>query len=369
MFQINKLPFYYKANTDQNNGGIVSELEFELYIDKKYNLLSQRGSEKLNKILNDVYTKGSLVDGSASSESGKVYINKIINYLYSNFEFNKNSNVLEIGFGSGVLLKELHKKGMRNLVGIEPGNHLKIEGLEEITLIQDYFPSKLITKKFDLIYSFAILEHIDDPLQFVNDQIQYLNKNGKIIFGVPNCDPYIKEGDISFLIHEHFSYFTKESIYKLIDQTSYNVENIEVIEGAYFVTISKSEINQDNEYDVCDYVLFRKKIADLNDKINKLLIKFNQNEIAVYNPGRALNFLYINDFKLVRIVDDSSELRNKYLPTLESRIENLDDLLISPPKIILIFSRTFGEQIRSKLKSKLELSETTIYTLNDINKL
>ena len=40
--------------------------------------------------------------------------------------------------------------------------------------------------KFDIIMHFFVLEHIQDPLKFLQDQLNQLNKNGKIIFEILN---------------------------------------------------------------------------------------------------------------------------------------------------------------------------------------
>lgn len=368
---IKSLPFFFKSHNDSENGGYPKSFPFNLYYDNELKMFRQKTSIELNTLLDEIYENGSLVEGSTSSESGKVYVNKILNYLFQHFKFIDNSKILEIGFGSGILLKELKNKGVKNLFGIEPGNHSRIDGLDGIELIKDFYPSNKLTSKMDLIFSFGIIEHIENPLSFLEEQIKQLSENGKIIFGVPNCEPYLKVGDLSIFLHEHFNYFTKESIVKLINKTNFNINDISIIEGALFVTICKTNYsNLIIDYDTFTKEIFTKHISSQCENIDILLNKYSQSEIAIYAPIRALNILFITNNTSVRLVDDNSELHGRYLPSLVSKVESYDELLLNPPKCLLIFSRTFGDRIKQKCQLEKKLENTLIITLNDLeNKL
>ncbi len=276
MTAINSIPFFFKSHADTNNGGLPQSLPFHLYFDNDLKMFRQKSTPELIAVLDEVYKQGSLVEGSVSSESGKVYIDKIINYIFEHFDFKKDSTVLEVGFGSGILLKELKQKGIQHLTGIEPGSHKRVDGLEGVKLIKDFFPSEHFTSKADLIYSFGILEHIEDPESFLKEQINQLSENGKIIFSVPNCEPYLKEGDLSVFIHEHYSYFTHESMIKLVHKTGFKIEDISVIEGAFIVTICKNTEDRAISYETISEEDFNKKTFTHLDKINIFDKYYNQ---------------------------------------------------------------------------------------------
>jgi SAM-dependent methyltransferase len=364
---INTLPFFFQSHTTSDNGGFPHTLPFYLYFDYDLKMFRQKNTPELSTILNEIYINGSLVEGSISSESGKVYTNEIVNYIIENTNLNINSKILEVGFGSGIILKKLKEKGYINLTGIEPGKHAQVSGLEGVELINDFFPTNQLKEKYELIYSLLVLEHIENPLVFLNHLIEYLQPNGKIIFGVPNCEPYLLEGDLSVFIHEHFSYFTKESIINLVNQTGLAIEDISIVEGAFIVTISNKKYNQNICFDILSPLDFNNKVDLHIANLNHLFQKYNPNEIAIYAPTRAINSLFITKNINVRLVDDNSELQNKYLPTLYSSVESYEQLVARPPKCLLIFSRTFGERIRKKCELDESLSNTQILTLNDLD--
>jgi SAM-dependent methyltransferase len=367
--EIKQLPFYYKSHFTNDNGGLPAALPFDLFYDEELKLLRQKASYSLKLVLEEVYLQGSLVDGSVSSESGLHYVKPVMDYIFSNTNLEKNSKILEIGFGEGNFLSAFKKLGYNYLTGIEPGNHKVIAGLEEVNLISDFYPSKQFVDKVDLIFHCLVLEHIEDPFNFLNSQKFQLKEEGKIIFFVPNEEPFLISGDCSSFIHEHFSFFTKESILRLIEKMSLFIHDISVIEGLLAVTVGlkKSDYIQEENNNGFDFQTYLGKV-DFNLKvISKFISKFeNSSDVALYVPGRALNFMYLLNCSNPRLVDDSTEVQGKFLPFFDSAIESFESLLLHPSKAILIFSRTFGEKIKTKCESSPELKDCDIYCLQDL---
>jgi 2-polyprenyl-3-methyl-5-hydroxy-6-metoxy-1,4-benzoquinol methylase len=366
MFKLNTLPFFFKFFNENNNGGFPKALPFHLFFDNDLRMFRQQPTDEIQKTLDEIYKQGSLVEGSTSSESGLVYRKKINDYLFSNFPFTDASEVLEVGFGSGIMLRELKQRGIINLTGVEPGNHTRVEGLESITLIRDFFPSKLITKKFDLVYSLFVLEHIDNPLDYLNKLISHTNANGKVIFSVPNCEPYIQEGDISIFIHEHFSYFTGEAIHALVDKTNFSVEDISIIEGSFIVTISGTGKNVSAKNRHFEPAEFYSNVDEHIEKLNRLFSKYKDEDVMIYAPVRAMNLLFLINKVNFRLVDDSSEIHGRFLPSLSSSVESFENMLSNPPKCILIFSRTFGDRIKARCLAEDRLKNTRVLSLTDL---
>ena len=369
-----KLPFYFKAHSQKGNGGQPDSLPFNLYYDDELCMYRQNVSEQLKSKLNEVYELGSLVDGSISNESGKVYIERVTDFVLqtlSSIGNNERLSVLEIGCGSGIILKQLKQKNsLLKLSGIEPGNHEIVEGIDEIDIIRSFFPAEQTAKtRFDLIYSLLVLEHIEDPIVFLQQQKDQLSQAGKIIFGVPNCEPFLRTGDNSIFIHEHYSYFTQKGIFTLLEKAGLFLEKIEIIEGIFLVSASIHKtaviIGFDNTENI-SYGDFEQLSTSLERGIKQLFDNYAQNDVAIYVPGRALNTLFLLNILECRLIDDSTEINGKYLPCLNNAIESFNEMVTNPPKCILIYSRTFGEKIKNKCRQEPKLAATEILTLNDI---
>ena len=129
------------------------------------------------------------------------------------------SSVLEIGSGTGILLNELKENfpdiqfsgidpnisGFHNLKTIisklnEDGYNIKVES----TGVEKYSSDK----KFDLIFSINVFEHVEDQIQYLLKTHELLNKNGLNVILCPNYDfPYEPHFVIPIIINKKITKF------------------------------------------------------------------------------------------------------------------------------------------------------------------
>ena len=363
---ITELPFFYKSHPLPDNGGYPHVLPFNIYFDEELKMFRQQATPEIKNILKQVYEAGSLVDGSISSESGKEYVPFLLDYIKKHATFNDKIDVLEVGCGTGLILKKLKEDTLgNNYCGIEPGNHPIVEGLRGVNIIKDFFPSLKLQQKFDLVYSFCVLEHLEDPINFIENIYNQLTEKGIMIFGVPNCEPFYREGDLSMFYNEHFSYFTKQSIVALSQKLNLSILDISEIKGMLVFTISNSEV-KGFQYELFTKEDYFKKLDIHFNSLKQLFSRYNNDETVVYIPGRALNTFFLLNMKDVRLVDDNTEMYKRYLPYFSNPVSNLEDILSNPPKLMFIYSRTFGNKIKEKCLLYPQLKETIIFTIDEL---
>ncbi|MDI1235285.1 MAG: class I SAM-dependent methyltransferase [bacterium] len=369
-----QLPFFFGVQPNELNGGKPQIMPFKYGFNTQLKLYYQESYADLNEVLKKVYEEGSMLNGEMDFSDGGHQGKAAMDFILKNISSAKFRSVLEIGCGNGFLLKELYKHGF-DCVGLEPGpqvDELKNE-FNKIKIIKDFFPSKSIQQKFDVIIHYNVIEHIQNPKEFLLEQKKYLNDGGKIIFGMPNCEPNLKNGDISIFMHEHFNYFTRESLVLLANSIKMEVEHIEFAanDGMIFCSfINKYNIPNSIEYWLkYNWDEFPLKIENSLSILNTEISKFEEQDVAIYCPKRALNALSIINKLSCRLVDDTPSMYNNYLPSLQKKIENFNDLIKMPPKLIIIFSRTFGKEILIKCNSNEALSNTRILNIENFDQL
>ena len=106
-----------------------------------------------------------------------IFISKLTKELKNKI---KNKKILEVGCGSGHLLRLLKMKGA-NVSGIELG--IKMNQSEKIPIVNDFSGLKN-NEKFDVIISNAVLEHIFNLKIFFKNIKKILKKDGVIFFCV-----------------------------------------------------------------------------------------------------------------------------------------------------------------------------------------
>lgn len=361
------IPFFFGATDTSNNDGKPEKVDFEYFYNKDLELFQQKPNSYVDDLLKSVYIDGSMMNGEMDFNTGGLQGQASLEFILKNLD-RANLKIFEIGYGNGFLLKELHKIGFE-CSGVEPGPQCDIltNAYPQIRAVRDFFPSTQIKETYDVVMHFNVIEHVKDPVEFLLEQKNMLNPGGKIIFGMPNCEPNIATGDLSMFLHEHFQYFTTDSLLKLANKINLHIEDIAygANNGMIFCSFSNRPshcklIKSDISWETFDY---EKPLKNLQTELSS----YEQSDVAVYCPKRALNALHILNIKNCRLVDDTKSLHGKYMPTFSYAVESFEQLLTNPPKLLLIFSRTFGQSIFRKCAETNELKNTKILLLKEFD--
>lgn len=133
----------------------------------------------------------------------------------------KHGKILEFGCSSGFMLYPLMEQGYE-CYGIEPSKcfseYLKIRGVHIFENIST------INLQFDVLMHFFLLEHVRNPIDFIQSNLKLLKTNGELIIEIPNAsDPLhtiyaIPEFERFYWSIAHHWYFTEDSICFLLNQ-------------------------------------------------------------------------------------------------------------------------------------------------------
>jgi len=247
---------------------------------------------------------------------------------------NKKIKILDIGCNDGTLLRSFPKTFIK--VGIDPSQIAKKLKSENLTIINDFFPSKNIllkykNNKFDLITSIAMFYDIQDPTSFVNNIKNILNENGIWIFELSYLVDMLKLNSYDTICHEHLEYYSITALNYLMKKTDMKIFKIQFNEingGSIrcYVTHSSNQ-NYDNKNNLnvikktlkkeanlkinttIPYKKFFKRIIKIKHELNELIrnIKKNKKIVHIYGASTKGNTIIqwqgIND-KIIEFAAD-----------------------------------------------------------------
>jgi SAM-dependent methyltransferase len=154
-----------------------------------------------------------------------------IKHIISNTSFFDETNIryiYDIGCADGIWLS-LWSRSDRMLYGNELALSYHAPLLEKgVKLTNKTFPDNV---KFDMISMFDFLEHVEDPSDFLADAKRSLNDKGYLLIGVPNMGKLIvKILNSRYYLYcpMHFSYFSRNSLTKLINRIFGNQASVEI---------------------------------------------------------------------------------------------------------------------------------------------
>lgn len=372
MFKLSSnLPFYWRLTDSEkfDEGEIPTNLPFELEIEN--GLVRVRRNVELINALEKVYSLdyniGYIQEGY---DIAAPYIEDFTNFIYKYLNhFSGSEKILEIGCGGGLILKQFHDKGYICL-GIDPSPiAAKASKKYGFPLISETFPVNSLKNRFDFIYHSDVLEHVLDPISFIKEQYDILNKDGILIVSIPNATENLELGDISIAMHQHLQYFTFNSITNLLHTTGFKVIGIEKsgYGGSIYCAAVKTE--SDDFYNAENKI--EKELPNFENAINNFRtnLETTKGSIGFYVPLRALPYLSAVKYNLMdptfRFFDDTSHWHKKHFDGTLIKIENFKDLVDDPVDNIFIMSLTFEHEIKQKIQNYFK-NKIKVTSLRDL---
>lgn len=147
----------------------------------------------------------------------------VLNYIYNTVRENDYVNVLDIGFGTGILTTRLYDEGC-NITGIDfSENMIDIarQKMPQATLLNWDFsiglPDKIRKCKFDCIISTYAIHHLTDKekASFIKLLSSMLNKEGKMLIGDISFET---RGELKKCKEIYMEYWDEDEIYFIADE-------------------------------------------------------------------------------------------------------------------------------------------------------
>ena len=371
--EIGLVPFHIGLRATPSNAPFPDELPFAAGLNAELGILSQRPDVRIAEMLKSAYASGSQLNTPMDDYGiGKETCEDFIRFILSVLERRDLNGVrlLEIGCGTGYLLARLKELGAK-VLGVEPGTASSIHAENAgITVIHEPFEVAKVDGTFDLIVHTGVLEHVPDPLGFLQRQLSMLNKGGRIALAVPDCDAPIEHGDLSMFVHEHWSYLTQSSLATLIDAVGGRAISIRKagIGGALYAMMEGTAIGRTkrNEGGSVQFNSFAERASRGKDALAEFFAARQSRSIGIYCPARFLNYWRHVGCPRPRFFDDDPRFHDRYYPPIPVAVESRGSLLEKPVDSLLIMSRTFGPALAESLGSDPRLARREIVTIAEL---
>ena len=301
-------------------------------------------------------------------------------FLESNYKKLLKGQILDIGSNDGTFLNLMKNLTGVKLYGMDPSSKKFLNNYKKnISVITDFFSRKKllenispeqISKKFNIITSFAMFYDIEDPNSFCKDIYNLLNDDGIWIVEFSYLPLLFKNLTYDQICHEHVTYYSlttfnnilKKNNMKVID-LSFNEINggsIEVICAKKYSKIEpkpivKKTFDEEENINKNIFDLFQNRV----DNVKKTLIEFLKNipskDIMGYGASTkgniVLNHLNLTKTNLPYICDANPFKFNRYTPESNIKIISKKEMRKRNPKYLLVLIWSFrSEVIKQEIK-------------------
>lgn len=370
--RIERLPLYCGVQElPSREDDLGNFFPFTLGIDEQNGLIVQVPNAQVENALDALYKKQGLfltvpIDQSPFT---RYQADDFLHFMFDVANFNvKEKKLLEIGCSTGYVLDQLRLRGA-DAYGCEPGpSALTAQRRYGLNVRQSFFSADLFDERFDIVTNLNVLEHIVDPIAFLKQISAALKPGGFIFLGLPNCQRQLSLGDPGMILHEHWGYFTPQSLNSVLHKAGFG--NVHCLSGEHDDLYAWAQwpghrSDENFPFSVTDELIALQEYADRMDrileKINQWLQQASEKGLRVALYGASVGCVNIWAFLncrgvSLRLFDSDPAKRGRYLPGCALPIEAPEELLKDAPDKILILPILFVDAITRFLQNDLRLS-------------
>jgi 2-polyprenyl-3-methyl-5-hydroxy-6-metoxy-1,4-benzoquinol methylase len=158
-----------------------------------------------------------------------------ISFIKKKFKKIKNPRIIDLGSGFSFFLSAFGSKWKK--YGVELSDlaiqqtdvNAKILRLD----LEKKFSKKTLKElgKFDVVFSYHVIEHLNKPEVFIQNAYNLLKSNGYFILGTPNfdsaCARRFKNNYRFYKDKTHISFFSENSLFRLLDDSGFSVRKVD----------------------------------------------------------------------------------------------------------------------------------------------
>jgi 2-polyprenyl-3-methyl-5-hydroxy-6-metoxy-1,4-benzoquinol methylase len=284
-----------------------------------------------------------------------ILITKILEYSEESSDRHSSKKILDIGCSYGNTLSSFNRYfESPELYGLDldDKNLLTLKKIENFKKL--YNDLSEIDSSFNFISMVHTFEHILDPLNYLYSLKKYLKKDGLLFIQVPDAE----NSPIDFLITDHVTHFTKNTLQSLAEKSGYELvfmsNNVVKKEISMIIKLnskSNSTPHINNNVVECRNMII-KNFSWLNKLIKtSSMIKNTEENYGIYGTSNATVWLLESeDLNPSFFVDDDVNRQGKLF--LNKPVISKSEIPINA-KVILPFVNEIVENIIKTTPDKI----------------
>ena len=351
IYSFKNFPIYMGCvdDADQSN---------DLFYDMVWGYSESSGSLQLMDLLNpellykEHHNSGKF--GKTWEQHHKKFFNFIKKYNYY--------NVLEIGGASGSLVNLFLEEDKNFQWTIIEPSEQTLNKDDRVKFIKGFFEEHCFDKKFDTIVHSHLMEHVYNPLDFLEKIKNTLDDDGNHFMTFPNMKSWIELGATSTLTFEHTYYVDENVIDYLLKVSGFEIIEKLVEPHSIFIYCKKSkQINI--ELPDFKYIkkLYDSYIEELTTDVMLVKELIGNNSFYLFGGhiwSQVLLNLGLPEKQIINILDNDPDKQNKRLYGTNLLVKSPQSLCNIKNPIILLRAGTYTAEIKDSI---LTINPTAIF--------
>ena len=301
---------------------------------------------------------------------------EMFQYIQKYINPEDNLKIADIWGNDWSLLSAFREESKKDLevLNIDPSKNLaKIAESKGIPTLNDFFSYEIaqkIAKKYDVILSTNVFQHLKDISSFVQGVEYLLSEEGIRVLEFPYRINSMQTNQFDQVYHEHMYYHSVRPLNILMNKYGLKIINItkQDIHGwSLRLIMAKKEsnhmpdetvrefIDSEKAYNLDYYIDWGSNIQNYINKSREFIKELKAQGKTIYGFGAAAKWcIYINamglDYNDIDcVIDDTDIKQNMFIPGTGIKIVSRDILREKKPDYILILAHNFSEYIIKSL--------------------
>ena len=319
-----------------------------------------------------------------------------VNHLVRLHPLQSGDLVLDIGSNDATLLSSYNVDGLIRL-GIDPtGNKFREYYRGGIDLIPDFFSAPTYkerygNKKASIITSIAMFYDLEQPLEFVADIAEVLDKNGIWHFEQSYMPTMLRMNAYDTVCHEHLEYYTLAVVKKLVESQGLKIIDVQmnaVNGGSFAVTATHYDSNLKQNNAVIEWLLgqeermglhtpkpyrdFEERVYKHREDLRRLILALNADGKKVVGYGAStkgnvlLQFCGFTEKNISCIAEVNPDKFGCYTPGTLIPIVSESEVKAMRPDYMVVMPWHFKENIIRREAEYLASGGKLIFPMPEI---